>query len=41
MQIELSDKQIQAIIAILDNSNFKGVDVEFVSELKKSLKEAK
>lgn len=41
MQVELTENQIQALLQLLNVSNFKGSDVELVAEIKKKLKEVK
>jgi hypothetical protein len=37
MLIELTQAQINNVIVIIDNSSFKGKDIEIIVELKKAL----
>ena len=37
MQIELTQQQLELLLAIINNSNFRGQDVELIAELKKIL----
>ena len=36
-KIELNEEQRKALIDIINNSNFRGADVEFISDLKRAI----
>ncbi len=38
MKIELTEQQQQALLVIIDNSNIKGADAEFILELRRMIK---
>ena len=37
MNVEMTQQQVELCLAIINNSNFRGQDVEMVGELKKAL----